>query len=154
MKRLALLVMLAGCGMDMAGQDNPDAGGSTDAGVCTLTISFDPPQPIASTLAPIRAQASLVGAPGVYTYSWSVSKVGGSSARPSSTATAAPCLTSWARPTEQVRQEAEPTSFMVNQCHVADATAILSWMFDKRRCHSLLWGSLAASASAMARDLP
>lgn len=79
MKHLVLMLLVAGCGMSLDGASNGDANPGTDApGPCTLTISFDPVQPEASTVAPIRAQASLVGAPGVYTYSWSVSKVGAS----------------------------------------------------------------------------
>lgn len=79
MKYLALMLLVAGCGMSSdAGIDLND-GGPNDAGVvCTLTISFDPAFPEANDTAPIRAQANLVGAPGVYTYSWNVNKVGGS----------------------------------------------------------------------------
>lgn len=79
MKRVVLVAMLVSCGGQDAGQDWTDGGTSADGGLCTLTISFDPPQPFASSVAPIRARASLVGAPGVYTYSWSVGRVGGSS---------------------------------------------------------------------------
>lgn len=76
MKRLVLAVLLVSCGGQDAGQDLNDAGTSTDGGLCTLTISFDPPQPVASSVAPIRARASLVGAPGVYSYTWTVSRSG------------------------------------------------------------------------------
>lgn len=80
MKRLLLTLLVAGCGMASdSGIEPGDGGASGDAGPpCTLTISFDPLFPEADPVAPIRAQASLVGAPGVYTYSWNVNKVGGS----------------------------------------------------------------------------
>lgn len=76
MKRLVLVAMIVGCGGQDAGQDWTDAGTSSDGGLCTLTISFDPPQPVASTVVPIRARASLVSAPGVYSYTWTVSRSG------------------------------------------------------------------------------
>lgn len=68
MKRLVLLLLVAGCGMDLDGGINDNDAGTS----CTLTLSFDPPQPIASSVAPIRAQATLIGAPGVPTYTWTV----------------------------------------------------------------------------------
>jgi hypothetical protein len=68
MKRLALLLLVAGCGMDLDAGGNPNDAGTS----CTLTLSFDPPQPVASSIAPIRAEATLIGAPGVPTYTWSV----------------------------------------------------------------------------------
>lgn len=69
---LLLAAVLVGCGADDFGQ-SVDAGGFNDAtSSCHGGITFDPDQPEASDLAPIRATVNLQNAFGVLTYQWSV----------------------------------------------------------------------------------
>lgn len=77
MKRLLVITLLAGCAGSLDGQQNGDANTPSDAmPPCDFSILFDPAMPTADPLAQIRAQATLVGAPGVYTYTWNVSHGG------------------------------------------------------------------------------
>jgi hypothetical protein len=74
--RILATVALA-CAAACSGQEGADGLG-TDAGTvgdgstCGTAISFDPTEPEANSIAPIRAAVNVVGAPGVFTYSWDV----------------------------------------------------------------------------------
>lgn len=68
---LALSAGLAGCGMsDVGGADNPDGGGVDGGQGCT--IGYEPQDPTASPVVPIRAYALIVGTQGVLDYAWTV----------------------------------------------------------------------------------
>lgn len=72
MAALAALA-LAGCGMSLDGGPNlPDAGGTGDAQPMGCSIGYDPLDPTASPVLPIRAYAVVIGAQGVLAYDWEV----------------------------------------------------------------------------------
>ncbi len=52
---------------------NADAGATGDANYCGVAIAFDPTEPSADPLAPVRAQVNVKGAIGVFQYTWTVS---------------------------------------------------------------------------------
>lgn len=76
MRHLAILVWLAcaACaGSAEDGGNTPgDAGTSGDSNTCGNAITFNPFAPVADPVAPIRASVDIIGAPGVFTYDWSV----------------------------------------------------------------------------------
>ncbi|HEY5950419.1 MAG TPA: hypothetical protein VIV40_33240 [Kofleriaceae bacterium] len=71
---IALVVMLGGCAGSGAGDDNTtnDANNSGDANPGGCQIAFDPPDPVASPILPIRAYTNLTNLAGVLTFTWSV----------------------------------------------------------------------------------
>jgi hypothetical protein len=78
MNKLLLLCALAACG---AGSDfgsggdagiNTDGAGTQDAPGCSVVLSFDPQQPVADPVAPVRAHAMVFGASGVTMFTWTV----------------------------------------------------------------------------------
>jgi hypothetical protein len=72
---LATAWLAAACGGgDLNGADDDDGGGTPDGGIgCSAFISFEPDTPVASPTAQVRANAGVQGAPGVLSYTWSVS---------------------------------------------------------------------------------
>jgi len=74
MKSLAALGLLAcaACAGSADGVITPDAGGNSDSGTCGNVISFDPFQPEANPISPVRARVNVIGTPGVTTFTWSV----------------------------------------------------------------------------------
>lgn len=68
----ALACAAACAGQSDAGLDPADGGVSGDASTCGNVISFNPTEPEANTIAPIRAIAIVAGSQGVLTYSWNV----------------------------------------------------------------------------------
>jgi hypothetical protein len=75
MRRLLLLaVAAAGCAgsADGGGVVLPDSGVSNDAQTEGCSIGFDPFDPVASPVLPIRAYAIIVNAQSVLTYNWAV----------------------------------------------------------------------------------
>jgi hypothetical protein len=78
MRALAMFtaLSLAACGAGGDSSTQPDGG--SDAGTGGCTIAFDPNEPVASAILPIRAYFVNQGSVGVATYQWSVT-FGGSS---------------------------------------------------------------------------
>ncbi|HWU90834.1 MAG TPA: hypothetical protein VN253_26390, partial [Kofleriaceae bacterium] len=75
----ALALALAACGMgDSAGPGGDDGGGMTDAGPgCSVYVGFEPATPIAGPTTLVRANAGVLNAPGVLSYTWAVTFGGG-----------------------------------------------------------------------------
>jgi hypothetical protein len=74
MKKLLVLALVAGCAGDLdgAGDDqHPDAGPTGDAQP-GCTIGYDPFEPVASSILPIRAFTTVVAPNGFVTYTWTV----------------------------------------------------------------------------------
>jgi hypothetical protein len=71
---LVVSLAVAACSAqgDVQGIDT-DGGASGDAIYCGTSITFDPTEPSADPLAPVRALVNVTGPAGVFTYSWSVS---------------------------------------------------------------------------------
>lgn len=71
---LVLSLVLGACSAqgDVEGI-NADGGASGDAIYCGTAITFDPTEPSADPLAPVRAEVNVKGALGVFTYTWTVS---------------------------------------------------------------------------------
>jgi hypothetical protein len=73
-----LAAVALACAAACAGSEDSGINGGVDGGVsgdsisCGTAISFDPTEPEANALAPIRAAVNVVGAPGVFTYTWDV----------------------------------------------------------------------------------
>ncbi|HEX5059140.1 MAG TPA: hypothetical protein VFV99_07255 [Kofleriaceae bacterium] len=78
MRKLVAIAMLsvAACSGDLSvgGDDNTTADGNTgmDAVPCGLQIGFDPIDPVASSVLPIRAYTNLVNTAGVLSFTWTV----------------------------------------------------------------------------------
>jgi hypothetical protein len=73
MLALALAGSVAGCAGDLGGSDIPgDAGTNNDAQPTQCAVSYDPVDPVASSILPIRAYTTVVNSQGVLTFSWSV----------------------------------------------------------------------------------
>ena len=78
MRKLVLLCVLAACGggrdygsgADASG--GGDGAGNPDAPGCSVVLAFDPQQPVADPVAPVRAQARVFGASGVTMFNWIV----------------------------------------------------------------------------------
>ena len=78
MRKLVLLCVLAACGggrdygsgADASG--GGDGAGNPDAPGCSVVLAFDPQQPVADPVAPVRAQARVFGASGVTMFNWMV----------------------------------------------------------------------------------
>lgn len=73
MRRILLAIWIAaGCSGDLAspGGDYGDAGNGGSP--CGTSITSDPLNPIADPIVPVRAAVNVVGAPGVFSYTWSV----------------------------------------------------------------------------------
>jgi hypothetical protein len=72
---LILALALAGCAGDFAGGDDgnvTDAGGTNDSAPAGCAIAYDPIDPVASPVLPIRAYLVLQGATGFPTFTWTV----------------------------------------------------------------------------------
>jgi hypothetical protein len=73
---LAASIVLGACAGDLAGGgDNTTADAPTgygDANPCGAQIAFDPIEPVASSILPIRAYTTIINTPGVLTYTWTV----------------------------------------------------------------------------------
>jgi hypothetical protein len=78
-RSVAVAVAIAGLAAACAGSldvgdGGDDSGGIPDAGIeCSTFIGFEPEAPVASPTAQVRANAGVLGAPGVLSYTWSVS---------------------------------------------------------------------------------
>lgn len=73
MRRAVLLLALAGCAGDVAGSDYTDGGTGADANTSGCAIAYDPTDPVASPILPIRVYTTILDPQGVVTYSWAVS---------------------------------------------------------------------------------
>ncbi|HEY5923022.1 MAG TPA: carboxypeptidase-like regulatory domain-containing protein [Kofleriaceae bacterium] len=76
---LVILVLAAGCSMGADGGNTPDATNTSDAGpgdggVQGCAIGYDPMDPVASSVLPIRAFVNVVNPTGIPTYSWTVTR--------------------------------------------------------------------------------
>ena len=72
MRRALLVLALAGCaGSADGGVDIPDAGGQGDA-LPACVLAYDPVDPVANPILPIRVYSSVVHTPGVISYLWRV----------------------------------------------------------------------------------
>jgi hypothetical protein len=71
---IVVSLALAACSAqgDVEG-NNVDGGAGGDANYCGVAITFDPTEPSADPLAPVRAEVNVVGALGVFHYVWTVS---------------------------------------------------------------------------------
>lgn len=73
-----LILALAACGAGGNFSSGGDAGiggdgaGNQDAPGCSVVLAFDPQQPVADPVAPVRAQAHVFGASGVPMFTWTV----------------------------------------------------------------------------------
>lgn len=71
---LVVSLALAACSAQEDANGSPvDGGVSGDAIYCGTAITFDPTEPSADPLAPVRAEVNVKGALGVFTYTWTVS---------------------------------------------------------------------------------
>ncbi|HWO20672.1 MAG TPA: hypothetical protein VNO30_18015 [Kofleriaceae bacterium] len=75
-QRLALAAagVAAACAGSLDSPGDDGGGGDPDGGIgCSTFLGFEPEAPVASPTAPVRVNAGVVGAPGVLSYTWSVS---------------------------------------------------------------------------------
>ena len=78
---LALVLAACSAGGLSGGDDNTVVDGNTgmgDAVPCGLQIGFDPIDPVASSVLPIRAYTNLVNTAGVLSFTWTVTSGAGS----------------------------------------------------------------------------
>lgn len=74
---LLLVLALAACAGDLDGGAPPNDAGSSGGDAATgCAVAFDPIDPIASSILPIRAYTSIVNAQGVLSYDWTVTYMG------------------------------------------------------------------------------
>ncbi len=73
-KLLCLALVLVGCAGEAGNDDTmyPDAGNSSDAPTNDCNIAYDPFEPVASSILPIRAYSTVQNPSGFVTYTWTV----------------------------------------------------------------------------------